>query len=232
MSGRSPLPRRRGLHRQAIVTRAVEIADREGIEQVSFRRLATELGVTPMAFYSHVRDKSDLLDAMAEAILGEIELPAASELDWTYKLRQGLQAVYAAFDRHPSTGAVLARPYLSPASMRLLESWLTILSQAGFSAEESARLIQALTAMILGGVVLSSAYGHLAGQSEESARQDLQDYTAFTDALPTGEYPTLMSVLPVFLDWGTGVRQRDLTIELVVGGLKAVAGRLRASPEE
>jgi TetR/AcrR family tetracycline transcriptional repressor len=232
VSVRSRSPRRRVLQRESVVARALKVADQEGIEKVSFRRLAADLGVTPMALYTHVRDKADLLDAMAEAVLSEIRLPAASGLEWSEKLRQSLHAVYAVFDRHPSTGAVLARPLLSPASMRILEMWLTVLGEAGFDLEESIRLIQALTAMILGGVVLSSAYGHLAGQSDETARQESQDYALFTSRLPADQYPMLVSVLPVFLDWGSGVRQRELTIELVVGGLKAMANRRRSSPEE
>ncbi len=222
MPRRSAPPRRRTLNRDAIVAKALEIADAEGVDQVSFRRLAADFGVTPMALYTHVRDKSDLLDALADSVLGEIQVPTAIDLDWTDKLRQGLQAVYAAFDRHPSSGAVLARPLLSPSSMRVVEMWLATLGQAGFSPAESVRLIQALTSMILGGVVLSSAYAHMNREPDESA--------IASGKLAARDNPTLASVLPAFVDWRGGPQQRDLTIELVVGGLKAIAKQRRARP--
>jgi AcrR family transcriptional regulator len=222
MPRRSAPPRRRTLNRDAIVAKALEIADAEGVEQVSFRRLAADFGVTPMALYTHVRDKSDLLDALADSVLGEIKVPTAMDLDWTDKLRQGLQAVYAAFDRHPSSGAVLARPVLSPASMRIVEMWLATLGEAGFSAAESVRLIQALTSMILGGVVLSSAYAHMNREPDESA--------IASGRLASRDNPLLASVLPAFADWRGGPQQRDLTIELVVGGLKAIATPRRPWP--
>ncbi len=222
MPRRSAPPRRRTLNRDAIVAKALEIADAEGVDQVSFRRLAADFGVTPMALYTHVRDKSDLLDALADSVLGEIQVPTAIDLDWTDKLRQGLQAVYAAFDRHPSSGAVLARPLLSPSSMRVVEMWLATLGQAGFSPAESVRLIQALTSMILGGVVLSSAYAHMNREPDESA--------IASGKLAARDNPTLAIVLPAFVDWRGGPQQRDLTIELVVGGLKAIAKQRRTRP--
>jgi len=220
MPRRSAPPRRRTLNREAIVAKALEIADTEGIDHVSFRRLAADFGVTPMALYTHVRDKSDLLDALADCVLGEIQVPTAVDLDWTDKLRRGLRAVYAVFDRHPSSGAVLGRPVLSPASMRVLEMLLTVLGEAGFSGEESIRLIQAVTSMILGGVVLSNAYAHQNVTPNE--------YTVLADQMAARDYPMLASVLPAFVDWRGALDQRDVTIELVVGGLKAIAEQRRA----
>ena len=65
--------RRPGLTREAVVARALEIGTAEGLEAVSLRRLAQELGVTPMALYRHVRDKQDLINAMTEAVLEGID---------------------------------------------------------------------------------------------------------------------------------------------------------------
>ena len=80
-------PRVRGrIDRAAVVARALAIADRDGLPAVSMRTLAHELGVAPMALYRHVSDKEDLLDALIEALLTEIELPAPSS-DWRRDLR-------------------------------------------------------------------------------------------------------------------------------------------------
>jgi hypothetical protein len=74
--------------------------------------------------------------------------------------------------------------------------------------------------MILGGVVLSSAYAHLNVSPDE--------YTVLAGQMAARDYPMLASVLPAFVDWRGALDQRDVTIELVVGGLKAIAEQRRA----
>ena len=76
---------RRGLTRPAIVERALAIGDAEGLDAVSLRRLATELGVTPMALYRHVKDKQDLINAMYEAIVDGFHVRAEirPSMRWT-----------------------------------------------------------------------------------------------------------------------------------------------------
>ena len=66
--------RRAQLTRQRVVAAAVELADRDGIESISMRRLAQELRVEAMSLYTHVRNKDDLLDGMVDAVISEIPL--------------------------------------------------------------------------------------------------------------------------------------------------------------
>src|SRR5437660_9000290 len=84
--------RRRGLTRDAIVARALEIGGAEGLEAVSLRRLASDLGVTPMALYRHVRDKQDLINAMTEDVLERIDLTVGIEpaMSWTERVRRAM----------------------------------------------------------------------------------------------------------------------------------------------
>ena len=74
-------PASTGLSRETIVAFAMQVADREGLEAVSFRRLADHFGVTPMALYHHVRDKAHLLAEMSETFLSELVVPPSSR-DW------------------------------------------------------------------------------------------------------------------------------------------------------
>ena len=62
------------LTREAIVAAAIELADTDGLEAVSMRRLGQRLAVDPMSLYNHVGDKDDLLDAMADAVVATIDL--------------------------------------------------------------------------------------------------------------------------------------------------------------
>src|SRR5688572_18170115 len=85
-----PGPARTPLTRDRIVRLALAVADAEGLEAASFRRLAADLRVTPMALYRHVRDRADLLDAVTDVIFERIDLESASDpaLPWSDALRR------------------------------------------------------------------------------------------------------------------------------------------------
>src|SRR2546425_3263482 len=70
------------LRRPDIAAAGVAIADREGIDAVSMRRVAAALGAGTMSLYRHVADRGDLLDAMVEAVYAAAELPASPGVDW------------------------------------------------------------------------------------------------------------------------------------------------------
>jgi TetR/AcrR family tetracycline transcriptional repressor len=131
-----------------MVSFALEVADREGLEAVSFRRLAEQFGVTPMALYHHVKDKAHLLGEMSELFLSEVEVPPRSR-DWSGELRRLLLSYLAACAAHPC-GPELAQiaPYDAPHARRLGAAMLDILSRAGFSPPEAGRILQQLTALL------------------------------------------------------------------------------------
>ena len=69
-------PRRARLNRDRVLRAAVALADEAGIEALSMRKLAEELGVVPMALYKHVAGKEELLDGMVDIVIGEVGPPA------------------------------------------------------------------------------------------------------------------------------------------------------------
>lgn len=124
--------------------RGLEIADAEGLDAVSFRRLAAEFGVTPMALYRHVADREDLLAAMTDLVLAQIPVPDDPGQDWATTLRGVLRNAVAVYDRHPAARALSAAGRWSPQSLVLTEQLITLLTAAGFSAGESFVLVQRL----------------------------------------------------------------------------------------
>src|SRR5215831_495705 len=94
-------PHHRGLTRRSVVERALELGDAEGLEAVTLRRLASELGVTPMSLYRHVKDKQDLINAMYEAIVEgfDLQVDVRPGMKWTTQLRQALMNAIALHDR-------------------------------------------------------------------------------------------------------------------------------------
>jgi len=127
---------------------ALALADREGLEAVSFRRLAEHFEVTPMALYHHVKDKAHLLAEMSETFLAEVEAPPRSR-DWADELRRLLLSYLEARAQHPCGPELMqVAPYDAPHAKRLGESILDILSRAGFSTADAQRVLAQLTAFL------------------------------------------------------------------------------------
>src|SRR5262245_1655497 len=99
-------PRRVRLSRDRVLRAAVALADDAGIESLSMRKLAQELGVVPMALYKHVANKEELLDGMVDIVVGEIDPPVPGT-DWKSAVRQRILSARRALLRHPWASGVL-----------------------------------------------------------------------------------------------------------------------------
>src|SRR5579875_3322686 len=90
------------LSRATIVDRALEVADSEGLDAVTIRRLAQDLGVTPMALYWHVRNKDELLDAMGDRLYASLSYDTGADAPWDEQLRAVVRALVDALRQHPT----------------------------------------------------------------------------------------------------------------------------------
>ena len=208
----------RGLTRDLVVDAALRAADEGGIEAVSLRRLAGILGVTPMAIYRHVRNKSHLLDLMVERQLDQVDLAPDETTTWQDRLRRLLASFQAVVAAHPATALLLSRPFVSPAALGVSEAVLATLHSAGFDAGRSVRLLQVITGMVLGPAINRATWA--------AASRDLPsdaDQQASMEGLSAGVLPYLSSAADQFMDWSAGADADRLTIELLVGGLEALA---------
>src|SRR5215831_5066885 len=98
--------RRAPLNRHQVLRAAVALADSVGIESLSMRKLADELGVVPMALYKHVANKEELLDGMVDIVVAEID-PPLSAADWKSAVRQRILSARRSLQRHPWAPGVL-----------------------------------------------------------------------------------------------------------------------------
>jgi AcrR family transcriptional regulator len=99
-----------GEQRAAIVAAAVRIADAEGLEAVSIRRVAAELDVRPMSLYTHIASKDDLVDLMLNEVVAEVLLPEPLPTDWRAALRALAHQTHTAFRGHPWVLKAAGRP--------------------------------------------------------------------------------------------------------------------------
>src|SRR5207245_8819870 len=104
------------LSRERVLGAAVALADREGIEALSMRKLGQEVGVEAMSLYNHVRNKDELLNGMIDIVFGEIDLPAA-DAEWSAAMRQRAISARHALKRHPGPlGRMESRAQRGPAT--------------------------------------------------------------------------------------------------------------------
>ena len=114
---------------------AVALAQREGFESLTMRRLARELGAGAMTLYHYVPNKEALLDGMVDLVFGEIELPG-TDADWRSALRRRALSTREALNRHRwAVGLMESRTTPGPNSLRLHNAVLGVLREAGFSIE-------------------------------------------------------------------------------------------------
>ncbi|GAB1645455.1 TetR/AcrR family transcriptional regulator C-terminal domain-containing protein [Krasilnikovia sp. MM14-A1259] len=129
---------------------AVAHADRAGIDALSMRKLAQELGVVPMALYKHVANKEELLDGMIDVVVSEIDPPAA-DADWKPAIRQRILCARRVLLRHPWASQVIeTRVTPTPAVLRYMDSMIGTLRRGGFSIDLTHHAMHALGSRLWG----------------------------------------------------------------------------------
>src|SRR5215475_6744049 len=101
------------LSRDRILATAIRLADSEGREAVTMRRLGNALGVEAMSLYKHVANKDAILDGLLEGVLAEVELPQAGG-DWEAELRRAAHSLHDALAGHPWACSLVMAPASSP----------------------------------------------------------------------------------------------------------------------
>jgi len=138
------------LSRERVLRAAIGLADEGGIESVTMRRLAYELGVEAMSLYYYVANKDDILNAIVDIVLSEFELPSPGT-DWKSAIRRTAISAHDVLVRHPwAASLMLSATGSSPARWRYMDAILGCLREAGFSAEMTDHAYHALDSHITG----------------------------------------------------------------------------------
>jgi AcrR family transcriptional regulator len=177
---RGPKP---ALSVERVVRAGIEVADAEGLEALSMRRVAQQLGVGTMSLYRHVPAKGELLDLMLDTVLGE-EPAADASGGWRAQLEQWARSGLALYRRHPWVLHISTiRPPLGPNTIGSWDRMLQAVTGIGLSSAEMVAATTALGGYVRGAaldVVERSQVERSTGESEESwwsARQGFwEDY--------------------------------------------------------
>ncbi|HTF10160.1 MAG TPA: TetR/AcrR family transcriptional regulator C-terminal domain-containing protein [Asanoa sp.] len=142
--------RRTPLSRDRVLRAAVALADGAGIESLSMRNLALDLGVVPMALYKHVANKDELLGGMIDVVVGEID-PPLPDADWKRVIRARILSAREVLLRHPwAPLAIESRNEATPAILDYLNSMVGALRDGGFSTDLAHHVMHAMGSRILG----------------------------------------------------------------------------------
>ncbi|MGH2751898.1 MAG: TetR/AcrR family transcriptional regulator C-terminal domain-containing protein [Actinomycetota bacterium] len=211
---------RSALSRARIISCAIGIADAEGIEAVSMRRVAHELGATPMALYNHVANKDELMNGMAGQMLQEIDVSAIDLSDWARSIKTGYTEFRRVLLRHPNLLPVLQRKTeMSPDALRPIELAVSILQGAGFSPEEALKAHWTLSGFAMGHVLWQLTNPLLENEGDGmTVNQALALH--HRRVLPPDEFPCLLATLPAMENYDMDAAW-EFGIEAIIEGLKA-----------
>jgi len=190
-----PGERKPSWSREQIVATALAIADAEGFEAVSMRRIAAELGAGTMSLYHYVRTKDELVALIGDAIMGELVVPEDELPDgWRDGLAEIARRTRAVFDRHPW----ILRHFgegdednPGPNGMRHFEQTLSVAARAGVDAESQFELAALVDEYVFGHAVHKAEPDPFGEPGSEHEREML-DYV--TRQLATGEFPHLQAL--------------------------------------
>jgi TetR/AcrR family transcriptional regulator, tetracycline repressor protein len=211
---------------RTVVEVALTLAESEGLEALTIRRLAKELGVTPMALYWHFRSKDELLDGMAARIFEEVDLSVDASAAWQEQLRALLGSMLGVLRAHPSAAILLStRTASSEGSLRATEVVLDILRRGGFSPTEATQVARRALSTVVNlvggepGVVARDESGEMV-DARRRAR-------IFLESLPPERYPRLVEAAIPLSEGVNPDAYFAFGLDLLLAGIEAMAVRKR-----
>lgn len=201
------------LTRERILRAAIELADDEGIEALSMRRLGRRLGVEAMSLYNHVTDKDDVLDGMVELVATGFEVPTGIP-DWRASIRGSARSAHAVLLGHPWASRVIeSRARTGPVRLRLVDATVGVLAGAGFPMSAVVHILIALDSHTYGFTLQEQAWAFPAEAAPEQA-------VTLAHELPE-TYPNMAALLEFVATTRPGALvDFDFGLDLLLDGLE------------
>jgi TetR/AcrR family tetracycline transcriptional repressor len=220
---RKPAPRT-PLSREAIADAALRVLDRHGLDGLSMRRVAGELGTGPGSLYWHVQNKEELLELLADRVMTEIELPPPDPSRWQEQVKELGRVTRQVMGSHRDAARItLGRVPVGPNLVRFAEWLLDLLRSAGVP-DQAAAYAGDLFGLYVGAFAFEESLGFApAGESMpiEQAVGMLRDYFA---SLPAERFPNVVALADLLVAGGPDERF-EFGLDVLVGGIAAMATR-------
>ncbi|WP_328304468.1 TetR/AcrR family transcriptional regulator (plasmid) [Streptomyces sp. NBC_00435] len=228
---------RQPLSREAIVDAALALVDKEGLDALSMRRVAQELGTGAASLYAHVANKEELLALLFDRVSGEV-LPAAPDPErWQEQIKEFCRDSRRAMLAHRDMARIaLGQIPVGPSAIMVLEGMLGILRAGGLS-DRAAAYGADVIGNYVSACILEESHGRgdshssVEGEGEgeggdeggdEGAERDQME--AYFASLPPERFPHLVALAGTLMA-GDADERFDFGLDVVVAGLAAHAGR-------
>ncbi|MFI6999939.1 TetR/AcrR family transcriptional regulator C-terminal domain-containing protein [Nocardia sp. NPDC050175] len=206
------------LTRAAMLAAALEIIDRDSVDQLSMRRLGAALGRDPMVLYRHAANKAAVLDGVAEIVFAQLSVDA-TDPDWQHQLRVVARDFRRLAVAHPNVVPLLVtQPLATPiglrptGTLRPLEHLLELLAHADFSGTDALHIYRALFGFL---------YGHILTELQEVVERpdEITDLLRMgLNRLPIGEFPLLRGLASDLAAYN-GLAELELGLDILINGL-------------
>jgi AcrR family transcriptional regulator len=201
------------LSRERILHAAITLADQGGMESLSMRKIAQELGVQAMSLYNHVANKDDLLDGIVDIVIDEIEVPDLG-INWQTAMRRRAKSAHEVLLRHPwVTMPIVSRVNVGPAMLRYVDATLGCLIEAGFSLEMTDAAVNAIDSHVYGFTLQELNFPFEAAEYANVAQE-------YVPNIPADKYPYMNRIANYIIDGHyDGINDFNFGLELILNGL-------------
>jgi AcrR family transcriptional regulator len=216
------------LTRAAVLERAAKLADADGLDAVTIRRLAQELGVTPMALYWHFKNKDELLVGLADHLLADVKATRDPGDPWLKQLRAMVESLLVVIRAHPSLTELLMlidKRYAT-AFTRATNDALALLKDAGFDIEEGYWVSSYLLHGVIGLVEAQPGCPTTMGPAE--ADEWRRQRRLQLESLPADQFPMMVAFAGTFAREPDVERYFAFGLDLLMSAVDAMSSR-RAS---
>jgi AcrR family transcriptional regulator len=214
-------PARTPLSRDRVLQGALAVADQGGLESLTIRSLAHELGAKPMSVYYHVANKSEIIDGIADLVFSEIELPAPDG-DWRAGMRRRATSARSVLRRHPWAIPLLqTRTNPGPATLRHHNAVIGALRSAGFSVAMTAHAFALIDSYVFGFALSESALPINGPETVTEVATSMMP-AGFPDLYPHLSEFTTEHILKPGYDFGA---EFDFGLTLILDALSGAASR-------
>jgi AcrR family transcriptional regulator len=207
---------RRILSPEKILAAALAIADAEGVDALSMRRIARDLGVQAMSLYNHIANRDEIIDALVEVVIDEMGAPDLT-LPWIEAIRRQARASHEVLLRHPwAAMMIMSRMNVGAARFRFVDRMIGCFVHAGFTLPEADHATNLVDSFVYGYTLQEITFPLAEGTYREVA-------AAYLDQIPEDRYPFLHRMAGAVIDGSySGVHDFAFGLELILSGLAAL----------